>query len=45
MRDVINADPALAPVEVVQPVNYEHGSLYEKPEEVLSISDFINVGQ
>ncbi len=45
VQDVINADPALAPVEVVQPVDYEHGSLYEKPEEVLSVSDFINAGQ
>ena len=42
VAEVIAADQALPDAPLVQPTNYEHGSLYSPRKDVVSVDDFIN---
>ena len=42
VAEVIAADQALPDAPLVQPTNYEHGSLYSPRNDVISADDFIN---
>lgn len=42
VAEVIAADQTLPDAPLVQPTNYEHGSLYSPRKDVISVDDFIN---
>lgn len=42
VAEVIAADQTLPDAPLVQPTNYEHGSLYSPRKDVVSVDDFIN---